>query len=204
MNERDTENLVRAHFREDPHQRLIVEEQRSASNVLTNALRSASKQAGGKGAGHPEFLITSPDVPNLIVAIECKADPRLHQSRNGDDPAGYAVDGVLHYAQHLSRVKDVVAVAVSGTTTDTMRVTTFRQLRGEPEPTVLQDTDGTPVERLLHFQGYADLVHFDPDVRQREHKALLDSSRNSTNSCTQRSGLPKNKNLYSSPHASSR
>lgn len=173
-NERNTEAIVREHLVRHPMEGQVVEEQLSADPAIKRALRAASKS--GSGAGKPEFIVRIADAPNLVIVFECKADPRHHGSPAGDRPAEFAIDGALHYARHLSRSYDVIAVAVSGTTPRDLKVATFRQLRGTPSPEPLEGPNGAVTE-LVPVPEYRRLLTFDPAVRARTHAELISFSR---------------------------
>ena len=61
---------------------------------MANLLKTAGKRGHG-GIGSPEFIITTPEMPDLVLIIECKAEPQKYESVGADRPADYAVDGVL-------------------------------------------------------------------------------------------------------------
>ena len=81
--------------------------------------------AGGNGKAKPEFIITFNDDAHTIIVVECKNSVRKHRSANLDYPNGYAVDGVLYYAKFLKEEFNVIAIAVSGTKTDDIKVDAF-------------------------------------------------------------------------------
>ena len=118
-NERVTEDLVDEALRRlgyyDDTDRIVVEKQQSVVQDIRQGLSKASKSGKGSSVGRPEFIITSPDTPDMVVVVECKAETRYHESANRDSPKDYAVDGVLHYARHLTPNYTVISVAVSGT-----------------------------------------------------------------------------------------
>jgi hypothetical protein len=174
-NERKTEDLIRSHLKADTHEDLIIEEQ-SSEHPRIRALLSKASKKGGKGSGRPEFIVTAPHRPNVVVVFECKPDPTQHESPDLDRPADFAVDGVLHYASFLAAEFDVIAVAASGSTDAELVVSTYRHLKGAPVPELLEDAYG-PVVTLRGFIEWADLVTFDPAVKRREQKKLLDSSK---------------------------
>lgn len=173
-NERKTEALVRRHFASDRRAELIFEEQMSDDARVLRALSSASKS--GTGPGRPEFIIRHPDCPNLLVIVECKAKREYHESVTRDRWATYAVDGVLHYSEHLSRYFDVVSVAVSGDTQESLKISTFRQLRGAQTAESLL-SGATPLTDLVSFDEYRRLLLFDPLVRKRTLNELMAYSR---------------------------
>lgn len=173
-NERRTEDLVRDHFKTDAYPRLTSEEQKSADPRITKCLAAASKH--GSGIGKPEFLLHSPDAPGFLVVIECKADPAKHASTSLDQAKDFAVDGALHYAKHLSAAFDVIAIGVSGETLATMRVASFRRLKGASAAEDLRDENGL-ITTLLGFADYQRLRNFDPEVRKRTLGELMAFSR---------------------------
>ena len=82
-NERNTENVVRDELRRlgyyNSSNQVRVEEQKSGIESVRRLLRSASK-TGGSGSGFPEFIISEPGSPDVLVIVECKADQRDHAS----------------------------------------------------------------------------------------------------------------------------
>jgi hypothetical protein len=152
-----------------------VDEQLPSSPRLRSALADASKS--GAGAGKPEFLITFPSKANLVIIVECKASVKFHESANRDKPALYAVDGVLHYARFLAAKQyDVIAIAVSGTSPTSLRVSTYRHLAGQQKPELLPSPSG-PIEDLISVAEYVRLLDFDPEMRARTQAELMAFSR---------------------------
>ena len=152
-NERKTESIVRrrldklGYFKSN---RLVVEEQRSDSPRIDKLLKNASKKGGGRG--YPEFIITSRDISDFLIVIECKADARKHRSDTLDRYAEYAVDGVLLYASFLSKEFDVLAIAVSGETKATLRISHYLHLKGTDKPVDL------PASEILTFDNYYNML----------------------------------------------
>jgi len=130
-NERITEDFVRDHFKNDPLFNAIrLDEQKPRVAKARGCLSKASKNLTGK-IGAPEFIITFPALPDDIIVIECKADPKHHKSVNGDEPATYAVDGALHYSAFLASEYNVISIAVSGTNLSKLKVSSYYQKKGE-------------------------------------------------------------------------
>lgn len=86
---------------------------------------------GGKGKAKPEYIITFNDDIHTVIVVECKNSAKKHNSANLDSPNAFAVDGVLYYAKFLKEEYNVIAVAISGTTTANMKVDAFHWLRGQ-------------------------------------------------------------------------
>ena len=66
----------------------------------------------------------------------------------------FAVDGVLYYAKFLKEEYNVVAIAVSGTTTQNMKVDTFYWMRGHDKYTILEKAK----DIILEPQNYIELI----------------------------------------------
>ena len=71
----------------------------------------------GNGKAKPEYIITMNDDVSTIIVVECKNNVKKHASTDLSNPRGFAVDGVLYYAKFLKEDFNVIAVAISGTTT---------------------------------------------------------------------------------------
>lgn len=80
---------------------------------------------GGKGKAKPEYIITFNDDTHTIIVVECKNTVKKHCSAKLNKPSGYAVDGVLYYAKFLKQEYNVIAITISGTKADSMKVDTF-------------------------------------------------------------------------------
>lgn len=75
-----------------------------------------------KGKAKPEFVITFNKDLSTIIVVECKKNVNQHCSENLCKPSKFAVDGVLYYAKYLKTEYNVIAIAVSGTKKETMKV----------------------------------------------------------------------------------
>lgn len=130
VNERKTENIVRKYLTENEYfsdASTIVEEQKSDFALINNLLNNASKK--GIGRGYPEFIIRSENYSDFVIIIECKADPKKHESVNFDKYSEFAVDGVLLYASFLAKEFDVLAIAVSGENETELRISQYLHLK---------------------------------------------------------------------------
>jgi type I restriction-modification system DNA methylase subunit len=85
---------------------------------------------GGSGKAKPEFIITFNNNANTILVVECKKSNKYHISKLLDRPKSYAVDGVLYYTKFLKESYNVVAIAVSGTKKENLKVSTFYWQKG--------------------------------------------------------------------------
>ena len=167
-NERITEDIVRTHFKNDSMFRSIkLEEQRTRNTIIRDLLNSASKKATGK-VGLPEFIITFPSIMDLVVLIECKPDIKLHRSQANEaqDPAKYAVDGVLHYSKFLNNDYNVIAIAVSGEAEDTLFVSNFLIRKGT-------QANETTDKKLLSIYDYLDLFEEKENAEKLKDQNIL-------------------------------
>jgi methylase of polypeptide subunit release factors len=164
-NEKKTERIVYAHFEKNTDI-IRIEEQSSDIPKIDKLLKSASKK--GTGKGYPEFIITYHKNNDFLIVVECKAEITKHESPNRDKYADFAVDGVLLYTSFLSKEFDVLAVAVSGETTQQLKVSHFLHLKGEKKATeIFGDTLLSAPEYL---QGYLK----SPEKFRQDYNALLD------------------------------
>lgn len=167
-NERKTENIVRSHF-EKFKEFIHIEEQASDNPKIAKLLKTASKK--GSGQGKPEFLITYKTNPDLLIVIECKANIQNHESSNRDKFADYAVDGVLLYASYLCKEFDVLAIAISGETTQSLKVSHFLHLKNERKATPIFS------DNLLTAQNYLDGYLKSPEKFRQDYDVLLNFTR---------------------------
>lgn len=178
-NERLTENIVREHFTKHETPGQLIEEQATQDLIIAQALKRASKQ--GSGVGRPEFIVTHAALwPDGVILIECKADVSCHESARHKagqpstmaDISACAVDGVLHYAKHLAKHRNVIAIAVSGEKKAGLRVSTYRQMKGTDTAEPLRDRTDKLVERLRSVSEYIDFYLFDRAVLKKSLEQL--------------------------------
>ncbi len=164
-NERKTEIITRDHFSKYLDS-IDIEEQSSDNPKIDKLLKSASKKGGGKG--YPEFIISYKTNPDLLIVIECKADVTKHESKDRDKYADFSVDGTLLYASYLSKGFDVLAIAVSGETKQSVKVSHFLHLREEKK--------ATPVfgDKLLSPDDYLNGYLKSPEKFRQDYNSLLD------------------------------
>ena len=174
-NERITEDMVDAILRDngfyDSPGTVFVEKQQSSVVSIQKALAKGGK--GGKGGrGFPEFIITDSGSPDLVVVFECKADIKRHESMNGDKPVDFAVDGVLHYARHLSSSYTVIAIAVSGAP-QSNKWSFFLMPRGDTTPRALMAPTGAPVTSMVSMSDLIKAAAYDPAVQKQRTNDLI-------------------------------
>lgn len=174
-NERITEDLVEDKLRElgfyDDLEAVIVEKQQSAVEDIRKALSKASKTGKGN-AGYPEFIITAPETPDMVVVVECKADVKKHESANLDLPRDFAVDGVLHYARFISPKYTVISIAVSGDKRSN-QWSFFVTPKGTDEHEPLVSPQGARITELVGMTDLIAAASFDPKVQLQRTNDLL-------------------------------
>ena len=164
-NERKTEIITRDHFSKFLDS-IYIEEQRSDNPKIDKLLKSASKKGGGKG--YPEFIISYKTNPDLLIVIECKADVTKHESKDRDKYADFSVDGALLYASYLSKGFDVLAIAVSGETKQSLKVSHFLHLRDEKKATLIFG------DKFLSVDDYLNGYLKSPEKFRQDYNSLLD------------------------------
>ncbi|OHV23475.1 SAM-dependent DNA methyltransferase [Rhizobium sp. RMa-01] len=197
-NERRTENVVREELRRfgyyDPASDIQVEEQKTNIALLRRGFRVASKSGRG-GAGSPEFIISSPSTPDFVILVECKASTKDHSSgvdeatiASGDaiiEAPGakvrriqrYAVDGILHYSALVAKDINVIAIAVSGETLASSRVSVFLHSKGAVSPKALVTDKGASISGFLPWDEFIRHASFDETVQRLRFEELMSFSR---------------------------
>lgn len=178
-NERITENIVRDILRtleyyDNKHTQ--IEEQKSQIVEIQKLLKGASKTGKG-GVGAPEFLISTSETPDFLIVFECKANTKYHQSKDKKKPVQYAVDGVLHYAKQLSKSFNVIAVAVSGQTKSSLKISNFIFPKGSDSPKKLVNKAGSLIKNIVPLADYIEHGTFDSDVAKQREIDLMALSR---------------------------
>jgi type I restriction enzyme M protein len=171
-NERKTEALVRDALREHGYYddaSLAVDEQISDNPRIKKLLKMASKR--GLAGGYPEFIICSSTHSDLLIVVECKADPTKHESATHDNYAEYAVDGALLYASYLSKDYDVIAIGVSGQTKKELNVSHYLFLKGSTEFTSVFGP------KILPFADYYSGYISNPRKFSQDYTRLLGYSK---------------------------
>lgn len=166
--EQHTEQLVRdeMHMKLGDNEFGIVYAQ--GENTPISAINEALKRAGGKpkecalseyidkakGYAKPEYIITLKKDLTTIIVVECKNKVGKHMSNELNKPASFAVDGVLYYAKYLKDDFNVIALAVSGTSKDKMKVSVYDWRRGQAEPIKIDRAENI----ILEPENYLKLV----------------------------------------------
>ena len=109
---------------------------------------------GGNGKAKPEYVITFNDDTSTIIVVECKKSVKYHKSENCDRPKDYAVDGVLYYAKYLKEEYNVIAVAISGTKKDEIKVNAYYWIKKQDSFSEISKSK----DIILEPQNYINLI----------------------------------------------
>ncbi len=174
-NERKTEILVSdqlAALGYTAANEILVEQQQSDNLDIAKLLKGASKTGkGGKGA--PEFIISAAAYPDLLVVVECKAETAFHASESLDQPVEYAVDGAIHYARHLAKRYNVIAIGASGQTAKELKLSAYLVSKGSTETKPLVTYSDQPVSQLESLEVLHNYASRDPEVEKRRVSDLM-------------------------------
>lgn len=116
MSEKATENMLYERMKSLGYtkENNIYEHYIDGENApLTELLKTASKKGTNK-PGRPDLLFYKPG-SDMVIVCECKESKSKHKSKDSNKPADYAVDGVIHYMETLSKDYNVIGIAMSGT-----------------------------------------------------------------------------------------
>lgn len=69
---------------------------RKTDNKIIQSVLDKSSKKKTSNRGEPDLLYVN-EINKLLILIENKDSIKQHQSKNGDDPENYAVDGIKHY-----------------------------------------------------------------------------------------------------------
>ena len=105
----------------------------------------------GSGKAKPEYIITFNEDKKTVLVVEWKKLLKYHESEKKNMPQKYAVDGVLYYAKHLKDEYNILAVAVSGTSKENVKVSTFYWKKGFESPQELNKAKDTILEPLNYL-----------------------------------------------------
>ncbi len=163
-----TDNIVRDFFIQYSED-VIIEQQSSSNPIIDKLLRHASKKGNGKG--YPDFIIQYKKDKNFLIIVEDKADKRYHESDNRRSYEKYAVDGALWYASNLSKSFDVLAIAISGTNKNDLKISHFLHLKEEPKAFPYFG------DMLLSPSNYYNGLNTSEEKKRQDYDKLLDYTR---------------------------
>ena len=164
----------------------------NADKVLAEAFISASKRLTGN-EGAPDYTIKDKN-SQLIIVIECKSNVNKHQTYDNLDDykkglgdvkeiSDYAVNGALHYATYLNYAYDVVAVAVSGTSEENYRCTSFYLPKGKEISSLYLLEDGVFNDTMMMPNNYRELIDELLGKYKDEREKVENELKNYANQC---------------------
>ena len=177
-----TDNIVREFFLQYSDD-VVIEQQSSENPMIDKLLKNASKKGSGKG--YPDFVIQYKKDANFLIVIEDKSDSIYHESDTHKQYDKYAVDGVLLYASYLSKAFDVLAIAVSGTDKNNLKISHYLHLKDEPlafpyfGDSLLSPSDyhsGLNSSEEKKRQDYDKLLDYTRVLNTRLHKMQIDEA----------------------------
>lgn len=177
----------------DDTNEIQVEEQKSHLDAVKRLLKAASKSGAG-GKGSPEFIVSSPTQPDFLIIVECKASANDHCSNAFTEllagtPVNetsverakrvqrFAVDGAVHYAQNLAREFNVIAIAASGETKSSLKISTYLFSKGQAAPRPLKTPAGKNVDEIIPWADFISHAEFDPAIQKSRFDDLMAFSR---------------------------
>jgi hypothetical protein len=175
MSERLTEKLVRDLLAQHGYteaNRILVEEQKSQNVDIDRLLKTASKAGTGK-KGAPEFIVTAEAYPDVVVVVECKADPAFHTTAELNKPVEYAFDGAVHYAKHLAKRYNVIAVGASGQSKKELKLSFALISKGTVQAKPLLTFSDVPAAHFEPLSVLHDYASRDPEVEKRRVSDLM-------------------------------
>lgn len=144
--------------------------------IVEEILQGISKNRTGE-RGKIEFIIRVAGYGQLIIIFEAKEFTTKHESPSKDIAnidqrpkshiSGYAVDGALHYAKKIAaKGYTVIAIAVSGTERDRLRVSSFIHRIGEEYavPLTYPNQGQTPINEIVDLETYTRSSEYQPQI----------------------------------------
>ncbi len=128
----------------------------------------------GRGKAQPEYIVTFDDEKSTILIVECKRNVKDHESKERNMPQKFAIDGALFYAKHLKEEYNVLAVAVSGTSKENIKVNTFYWKQGFESPQELKKAKDTLLEPL-NYLNLANGKKWKENFHYKKYESFLKS-----------------------------
>lgn len=139
--ERDTEEITKNLLNNSGYNEengFIIEYQISEKKEIADLLSKSSKN-GKRNNGRPEFIVRRKDLNydnGILIVIECKRDINKHSSKDDNKPFSaktYAVDGAIHYGEFLRKKYNVLAIGISGTDPNKLKITNYYMPKNSAE-----------------------------------------------------------------------
>ncbi len=136
---------------------------KGVNKYLETVFSSASKTLSGNH-GSPDF--TALDEKNhILIVIECKDSIEKHQTfsnlnhyknsiGNKSEISAYSINGALHYASYANSKYDVIAIGISGSREENIRVSSFILPQNQTLTDILVIEDDDISRALMTTQDY--------------------------------------------------
>lgn len=172
MNELISKGFTNANF-DVVQEGVYVWPEVSGFNKIKELFKNASKSRTGN-FGKPEFIIYD-EVKEILIIIENKRDVSKHIYENDiqDKVSEYAVNGALWYAQHTKDSYDTVAIAISGTKLDNLKIDSYAWKKG------VDTFSNLNIHEILTIDQYRDLVFESSNIESSvdQQLSLLEEAR---------------------------
>lgn len=172
MNELISKGFTNANF-DVVQEGVYVWPEVSGFNKIKELFKNASKSRTGN-FGKPEFIIYD-EVKEVLIIIENKRDVSKHIYENDiqDKVSEYAVNGALWYAQHTKDSYDTVAIAISGTKLDNLKIDSYAWKKG------VDTFSNLNIHEILTIDQYRDLVFESSNIESSvdQQLSLLEEAR---------------------------
>lgn len=125
---------------------------KSSNRKINDILSKASKRRTGE-KGFPEYLIYD-EKEKIVIIIENKKDVNKHFFEETEERVSeYAVNGALWYASFLKDEYDVIAIGISGNSTEQLKIDSFAWRKGVETFTNLN------LHEISEINTYRDIVN---------------------------------------------
>jgi len=154
--------------------------------IVEEILQGISKGRTGE-RGRIEYIIRVAGYGQLVIVFEAKEFKSKHESpskgiadideRPKQHVVKYAVDGALHYAKRIAaKGHTVIAIAVSGTERDRLRVSSFihRQSAEYAVPLTYPNQGQTPINEIVNLDTYIRASRYEPQVVIENQRTVVE------------------------------
>ncbi|WP_425364628.1 N-6 DNA methylase [Candidatus Tisiphia endosymbiont of Mystacides longicornis] len=147
-----SQNYIDGNFN-NINKNVLVWARKAENSIINDILSNASKKQTGN-QGYPEFIIYDQE-SNLVIVIENKSDIKYHIYEKDivQCVADYAVNGALWYASFLKNQFDTIAIGVSGSTIETLKIDTYGWKKSAETFTNFN------IKQIKKIEDYRNLIH---------------------------------------------
>ena len=151
FNQLRLKNYVDGNFNE-LDEKIKIWVKKSSNQKINNLLSKASKRGTGE-KGFPEYLIYD-EKEKIVIVIENKKDLKKHFYEKADEKISeYAVNGALWYASFLKEEFNIIAIGISGNSTEELKIDSFAWRKGVETFTNLN------LHEISEIKTYRDIIN---------------------------------------------